>query len=754
MKTKKITINGIVQGVGFRPFIYNLANNMNIKGYVINSSKGVVIEVNCDDDLLVKFIDNIKTKKPPQSEIYSINIEDVRSKRYDSFTIKMSRKENKTTATIPADLAICDDCIKDIFSPDNRRYLYPFTNCTNCGPRFSIVEKIPYDRKKTTMRKFKMCKMCLKEYENPTDRRFHAQPNACFICGPHVWIYKNGKKICGIKAIDLIVDEIIKGNIVLIKGLGGFHIACDCFNENSVLLIRKIKNREFKPLAVMIDEIDDIIDKVYINEFEKKLLNSSVSPIVMLRKRDESFDYVSNGLDSVGVMLAYTPVHKIIFKRLKDKNFKNPLVMTSGNFKDEPIIKDNGEIKKRFSKFSILYHNREIHNRIDDSLCFVDSFNNTRLIRRARGYVPNSIKIGFDNDIHLFATGGDIKNVMGFYRKGEVILSQYIGDLEIESNRDFYIDSYRNFKKLYDFKPEVLIRDMHPGYYSRIISDSFRISKKVDVQHHISHISSVMAEYSLMDNVIGVAFDGTGYGVDANIWGGEFFIVKGKKIKRVGHIKYFKLPGSDLCVKEVWRIFASVFSNNRDFVYKFLKEKIELDKINFIFNMMDKNINSPFTSSFGRLFDAISVVVTGNLYSNFEAEMPMRIEKLAYEKTNECYRFEIKKENDIYIIDFDNIINELIMDYLNGRKKLISAKFHKGVVNLIKEFCIKLSNEYDIKDICVSGGVFQNRFIVNEVQRLFVNSDINIYLNSKVPSNDGCISLGQIFYYLGGFQSL
>lgn len=744
-KTKRIVINGVVQGVGFRPFVYKIARQLGVYGFVLNSSKGVIIEITSSDEKIEKFIKELKEKKPPHSEISKIDVMDLKFKKFKEFKILKSSNDSNIVTSIPSDLAVCDDCIKDIFDENNRRFLYPFTNCTNCGPRFSIIEKIPYDRKYTTMKKFRMCADCKAEYEEPSDRRFHAQPNACSLCGPRVWVVSSQLKIIKKGWLDYIVKRIKGGNIVLIKGLGGFHISCDAFNQKAVSELRVIKKRDFKPFAVMVDDIKYLSDYLYINEEEKKLLHSPKAPIVMLRKKENKlFEFVAPLIDSVGVMMAYTPLHRIIFKDLRDAGFKSPLVMTSGNFKDEPIIKENDEAMEKFSGFDILLHNRDIKNRIDDSVVFLDEKSNIRLIRRARGYVPDSIKINSDIDLNIFASGADIKNVFGFYRKGEVILSQYIGDLEIKENRDFFVNSYKNIKKLFGLNFDFAVIDMHPSYYSSELTKKFKIKNIIQVQHHISHIYSVMAENNLKDNVIGVSFDGTGYGLDGNIWGGEFFLMKNKEIKRVAHFDYIPLCGGDIVTKEIWRSFASLFYRRRDFVYDFLKSKVDKKTIDIVFKMMDKKINSPLSSAVGRIFDAVSVIVTGDVMSEFEASGPMKMENMAY-KTKDSYKFDILNDSGTYIIKSDSIIDDIITDYKNGKKNFISAKFHNSLLNIIKYLCVILSEEYSIYNICFSGGVFQNRFLVNSINNVF-DKRYRIFLNSKVPSNDGGIALGQIYY--------
>jgi len=748
LKTVKLIIKGVVQGVGFRPFIYRIAKELKLFGRVSNTSEGVVVYVNVDEDLLKRFIELIKTKKPPTALISSITYESVDFINFKDFKIEKSAKNKKIEALIPVDLKVCDKCIEDIFNPKDRRFLYPFTNCTNCGPRFSIIKKVPYDRKNTTMKDFKMCRDCKKEYEDPLDRRFHAQPNACPLCGPFVWVITyQGEKKCN-DCFDYIARRIISGGIVAIKGLGGFHLACDAFNQEAVKKLREFKRRDFKPFAIMIDDIDDISEMVYTNKTERDILYSVASPIVMLRKKDRSsFEYVSPMLDNVGVMIAYTPLHKILFYFLKKYGFKNPLVMTSGNLRDEPIIKDNDDAIRVFKGFDIFLHNREIYNRIDDSVVFVDELGNIRFIRRSRGYVPSPVilKMNFKNEV--FACGGDIKNHFAVYKDGKVFLSPYIGDLENESNRDFFISSYKSMKKLLGFNPKICLVDKHPNYFSTMIAKEL-FPKIFSVGHHIAHICSVMAENALVDNVIGVAFDGTGWGDDGNIWGGEFFVIKDKLIKRVAHFKYFKLSGGDLAIKEVYRSFVSFFGSDKDFVYEFLKDKIDLNRVDIIFSLGEKNINTFHTSSCGRIFDAVGVLVCGDLYSNFEAEVAMKLEHIAYEnRVDERYSFDLTREKDGYVIEWEGLVRDIIKDWRNKKSNVISSKFHNSIIYLIKEMVEKLSIEYQINDVCFSGGVFQNRYLLNGILKI-LGGRYNIFFNSKTPSNDGCISLGQIYYYL------
>jgi len=746
---KEIKINGIVQGVGFRPFIYKIAIENDIKGWVKNTSSGVIIEAYGKKENIEKFIFDIDNKKPPISIINSIKIRNISFKNLSSFKILKSDNDSKNITNIPVDLAICKDCEKEIFDIKNRRYLYPFTNCTNCGPRFSIVKEIPYDRPLTTMSSFKMCNSCLIEYENSLDRRFHAQPNACSQCGPYVWTEIGKDKLIGDKAIDFIVDKIVNGNIVAIKGLGGFHIACDAFNKKSVKKLRNFKNRPHKPFAIMVNSIKDIEKWIYIKDSEREVLNSYKAPIVMLKKKDiKYFNEVSPDLNTVGVMLPYTPLHKIIFWKLNKLKFSNPLIMTSGNMRDEPIIKDNEKAKIIFKSFDyVLYHNRPIHNRIDDSVVFVDSNDKVRLIRRARGYVPESIKLSLNFKENILSSGGDIKNTFALSRGNEIFLSQHIGDMHEKENQDFYIETIYNMEKLLDITPEVIVYDMHPNYYSSLALKTFK-AKHIKVQHHIAHILSVMAEKNLKDNILGVSFDGTGYGYDGKIWGGEFFIIKNKLVKRVAHFKYFPLPGGDICMYETWRILLSIFYANR-IPIDYLLKNIEKNKIKTILKMIDLNINSPLTSSVGRIFDAFSVLINGDFCSTYEAQGPIKLESLVKNKPKNFYKFDILDENGLYLIETKNSFLECLSD-LNKKtdKAFMSEKLHMGIVKLIVNLLIKLRNQSKINTVCFSGGVFQNRILLDWLSDELKKESFDFYFNEKVPSNDGGIALGQIYYYI------
>lgn len=748
--TKRIIITGIVQGVGFRPFIYNLARSLGLKGTVANTSEGVVIFVNVEDkNQLNRFIDEIKTKKPPSSRIDSIMVEDQPDRVFKSFEIITSSWSDKKIAKIPADLAICRECIDDISDPANRRFLYPFTNCTNCGPRFTITKKIPYDRKNTSMNLFKMCRDCNEEYNDPQDRRFHAQPNACSICGPTVWVEEKVRRIEGVEAIDLIAKRIAKGDVVLIKGLGGFHMACDAFNRESVFKIREIKKREFKPLAIMVEDLKDIEEFVLISEKERSILTSPIAPIVMLKKKHKKiFEYVAPGLGYVGVMIAYTPLHKVLFMRLKRLGFKNPLVMTSGNLKDHPIIKDNDEAKMVFKGVPILYHNREIINRVDDSVGFVDRNNEFRLIRRARGYVPNPIRISKPSKKEIFAAGGDLKNTFAFLRGDEVFVSQYIGDLDNPETASYYRDAFYSMKRLYGFEPQVLITDMHPLYRSSQIVQEFRIKKCFQVQHHLAHIYSVMAEYRIEDKVIGVSFDGTGYGFDGRIWGGEFFVVKEGRVFRAAKLDDFFIVGGDSSIKEIWKSFLSVFFGKEEFIKDVIGRDIEKKKIDVLLKAIDRKVNGVYSSSCGRLFDAVSVVVTGKMRADFEAEGPMRMEAMVVDGRDGSYRFTIDKDGERYVLRYGDFLDDIIKDYPN--RFTIAKKFHNAVVDIIVEVVSLLSKEYSIKKVVLSGGVFQNRYILDKVFTYLQDMSFEVYSNKEVPVNDGGIALGQIYFVISG----
>ncbi len=744
---KEIVISGTVQGVGFRPFVWRMALKHKIKGFVLNNSGGVLIKACGGKNDMRKFIDSLKKEAPAASRITSFTVRPAPAENFSDFSIKKSSESSLASANVPADLAVCPACAEDIANPLNRRYLYPFTNCTDCGPRFTIVEKLPYDRPFTSMKEFKMCPDCLKEYEEPADRRFHAQPNACPVCGPQIFLIHKGKKIAEKEfALSRAADFLISGHIVAIKGLGGFHLACDPFNKKAVEKLRKFKDRPFKPFAIMSDSIEELGKYLHISLKEKQILLSPRAPIVALKKKDISyFKYAAPNLDTLGVMAAYTPLHLALFKDLRNKKFKNPLIMTSGNFRDEPITKDNERAIELFSSLGpLLLHNRPIHNRIDDSLIYIDDYSQERIIRRARGYVPELIKLPVKPKEDTFAAGGDIKNSFAFTRGDELFVSQYIGDLDDSLNADFFIETYKKTSRMLSSRPASAVCDMHPLYRSSYLTSELGF-KPYYVQHHIAHFFSVMAEYGIDEKCIGIVLDGTGYGLDGKIWGCELFAYENGRVRRFASLREFRLPGGEICAFKPYRVlFSMALTAGADLRIM----NIPIDEEKAMRKMIENNFNSPLTSSAGRLFDAFACLILGKKYATYEAQLPMELESISLNNHKASpYDFIPFNDGQIPRLDFSIALKQAIADKKQKLSPAIAAyKFHKGFARGIAEVCALEAKIKKIKTVCCSGGCFQNRklslFLAEELKR----RGLKVYFNSKLPSNDGGISAGQLYF--------
>jgi hydrogenase maturation protein HypF len=757
-KAVKIVVKGIVQGVGFRPFIYRLANNLSLSGTVFNSSVGVVIEVEGDELCIDEFLKKILLDAPPISNIDNIEVTSIPIDARIGFKINESLSQEGKFIPIAPDISICEYCLQELFSPTNHRFKYPFINCTNCGPRFTIIKDIPYDRKKTTMHKFRMCNVCKNEYLDQSNRRYHAQPNACKICGPQVKLLKND-------ASEVECDEPIKkttnllkqGKIVAIKGIGGFHLACDAENDAAVYKLRKRKKREEdKPFAIMLFDVESVRRYCEVNEQEEALLTSPQRPIVLLRKLPNCTisKYVAPKNNHLGVMLPYTPLHYLLFNSLSSTRYSLLcLVMTSGNFSNEPLTKDNDEAIKRLGKIAdyLLVHNRDIHISCDDSVSNVVAQKES-IIRRSRGYAPLPIKLKFKLP-QILATGAELKNTFCLTRDNYAFISQHIGDLKNYETLQYYKKSIEHFKKLFRIEPEIIAHDLHPDYLSTKFAKEYYALHStfysiLPIQHHHAHIVSCMAENGVNEPVIGVALDGIGYGTDGKIWGGEFMIVDYKSFKRIGHLKYIPMPGGDMATIEPYRMAISYLY--MVFGRKFMNLELNFNKrwkkeqVNILIDMIDKNINSTQTSSYGRLFDAVSSILGICDKVNYEAQAAIELEMIASTDVDKKYKYEIISNENMLIIDPSNIIQEIIKDMLNNISvNIISAKFHNTLIEIINEMCIRLKNYFKIDKVALSGGVFQNRYLTEGVIRKLTNYGFICYHHSKVPTNDGGISLGQ-----------
>ena len=780
MERIKILVKGIVQGVGFRPFVYSLAKSLNLKGFVMNSSEGVVIDIEGDNS--PAFIERLSKEAPPLSQIMGVDITPVPFYGYQDFQIIKSRDEGSFTL-ISSDVSICEDCFRELLNKNDRRYLYPFINCTNCGPRYTITKSIPYDRPNTTMSVFKMCPDCEKEYHNPEDRRFHAQPNACHVCGPQVELIvtnetlkkgnppspplvKGGKGGFSDKKENPIEETIRllkEGLIVAIKGLGGFHIACDASNEEAVNRLRLKKRKSNKPFALMAPDVETIRKFCEASKEEESLLISNKKPIVLLKKLQNYLpEAIAPNNPCIGFMLPYTPLHYLLFYYSVTSLVPRPsslvynfdaLIMTSGNISEEPIVIDNEEAVSMLSGIAdaFLIHNRDIFMRVDDSVVRVMS-NNPALsfIRRSRGYVPDPIPLHEDGP-DVLGCGADIKNTFTLIKGRFAIPSQHIGDMENYETLKYFEESLKNLKDVYRVKPELLAYDLHPEYLSTQWALKQEGIKKIGIQHHHAHIASVMAEKGIKRKVIGVSFDGTGYGTDGNLWGGEFLIADITGFKRAGHFKYIPLPGGETSVKEPWRTAVSYIKDMAGDEAMHYLESIGFvkrygdDMIKDILMIIDKKQFSPLSSGAGRLFDAVSAILGVCDKNTFEGEAAIALESLTRLDVVDDYPVDIKFRETIEI-DFSHTVLRIIEDLLEGKDKgIISSKFHNTLVTAIEGVVKKLSSLHMINNVVLCGGVFQNIYLLERTIARLKSVDMKVNIHEKLPCNDAGISLGQAY---------
>jgi hydrogenase maturation protein HypF len=736
----------LVQGVGFRPFVYRLAKKYQLCGSVANRSDGVIVKIQGDATVVEKFIQDIITDAPPAAFIKRINSTRVNDSLFSGFEILPSKKNGRLYTEISPDIAVCEDCLADL-KTQKHRINYPLINCTNCGPRFSIIKELPYDREKTTMSKFKMCPVCQNEYHDIDDRRFHAQPVACNYCGPAYEYVVDDKILYDIPSmLNQIASQIDRGDVVVIKGVGGYNLVCNALNEQSVKRIRTIKNREAKPFAVMFKNVDTIKHYCVLSDREKTMLESWRRPIVILAQKELLCSAINHSLGSLGVILPYLPLHYLLFDHLKTPG----IVFTSANKSDEPLVAGDQKIKEDFLMLSdgVLRHNRNIFNPVDDSVIKVGK-KTCQVIRRSRGYVPNPVELNSSVDA-IFAAGAEQKNTFCIGKDKTGILSQHIGDLTNYETFQFYIDTVEKFFDLYHFKPEVLVCDQHPAYLSTKFTDKFAglylpdPANVIRVQHHHAHIASCLAEHKINHKVIGVCFDGTGYGTDGNIWGGEFLLCDSRSFERYAHFDYVKMPGGDAAAKEPWRMavayFEKYFGGSNEWEKLQCFEKVDQKSFALLRNMIQKNINSPLTSSAGRLFDAVAGMLNLCSFNSFEAEAPMRLESVIDKSVTGSYPYQIFNDT----VRFDQTIGAIISDLHKMPVSNISAKFHNTVVNVIVDLAGSIGREEGVRDVVLSGGVFQNTYLLEKSVEKLRNRKFSVYYNEQVPANDGGISLGQL----------
>ena len=740
----RIRIAGLVQGVGFRPFIHRLATELALSGYVLNDTDGVLIEAEGDKSSLDDFLIRIDRDKPGISNIFSLQHTYLEETGFDGFEIRESKGDGEIRVSILPDISICEECLEDIANPKDRRFMYPFTNCTNCGPRFTIIKSLPYDRQNTSMKAFTLCPDCEKEYNDTGNRRFHAQPNACHSCGPGVTLHDcDGQLICEKeKALEKVTSLIRKGYIVAVKGLGGYHLLCDAINEETVARLRKKKNREEKPMAVMFPDIEAMKSEVSLSPLEERAVQSIEKPIVIVQKSRGSAlaDSASPGNSTIGVFLPYTPLHYLVLRKLK-----KPVVATSANMTDEPIAKDEKDAFARLSKIADYYliHNRKIVRRCDDSVVRIMATRQVP-IRRSRGFAPLPIRLHFQLKKPVLALGPSMNNTIALGFEDKVYLSQHIGDLDTPLATEFYEETIHDFLRMFDIRPEVVMSDMHPGYFSTKYGETNYTKKLLKVQHHYAHILSCMVENEVSEDreIIGFAFDGTGYGLDKTIWGGEVLVASYRGFERAYHLLPFKLPGGDKAVKEPVRTALSLLYET------FGEETGKVDSLAmdnqekyFYLDMIRKDVNSPYTSSMGRLFDGVAAILDCTQKTSYHAQAAHELEQLASgSKETASYPFSLQGGT----IDYRPIVEMLVNDLHQGvARAVIAQKFHNTVVKIIVFTAEILRKERATSLVALSGGVFQNAIILDQTYSKLKKQGFVPLIHQLVPPNDGGISLGQ-----------
>jgi len=756
-KRIRATITGRVQGVGFRPTVYRYATDFNLVGFVKNAPQGVVCEVEGCRDTIAQFLNYLKKNPPSQASIDDVVTEEVPVSGEPGFSIVPSRGSGDLLVGMPPDLATCSQCLDELFNPDDRRFRYPFINCTNCGPRFTIIRELPYDRDKTSMNTFTLCPDCSAEYHDPADRRFDAQPNACAVCGPELALMNTkGETLQG----DPIIETarlLREGNILAIKGLGGYHLCCDAASDESIAQLRKRKNRPAKSLAVMFSSIDEIKEHCIVTDHEEKELTSVSRPIVILPQKDGSdlSQYISPDTKTIGAFLTYTPLHHLLLAEI------SPLIMTSGNRAEEPIVNDEKELEQILGTIAdyALNHNRPIVRRCDDSVLQI--VRGTRLfIRRSRGYVPDCITLPYDSP-SIIACGAELKNTFCITRGRQAFVSQHIGDLTEYKAFAFYRDAVDDLTRLLQVTPEIITHDMHPDYESTRYALDSPIERRIAVWHHHAHIAACMAEHQITEPVIGVALDGTGYGTDGKVWGGEFMVADLLDFRRVAHFKEYPLPGGDAAVLHPIRMALSCclkeFGNTLNpFCRSLFERTIAADEYTVLVDMIEKGIRSPATSSCGRLFDAVAALCGICSSITYEGQAAIKLQQITRTDITTCYPYTIDydEKGRPGRISFGPMIKEIVAD-LKGDTDIgeISAAFHNTIAAGVTDMCNHIRQSENINSVVLSGGVFQNDLLLDLMIKHLQDGDFNVFYHTLVPPNDAGIALGQAAIACARYQA-
>lgn len=741
-----IRYTGIVQGVGFRPLVSMWAHSLGLTGFVYNDSQGVYVEIQGYTSDLQLFLDAIQDDQPRLCRITSQRVEHLTIKNNEvEFSVKPSPLGEEVSTFISADTAPCDDCLKEL-ERDKRRKEYPFINCTNCGPRYTIIKSLPYDRERTTMDEFPMCEACKAEYEDIEGRRYRAEPNACSLCGPHYTLYKPNRTVVDTVNVWNTTRELInEGSIIAIKGIGGYHLVCDARNDVAVQRLRKRKNRPYKPLAIMVGSLDTAIELVHLSDVELDILTGMERPIVLLERNHDSLvrlsTHVAPDNHMLGVMLPYTPMHEVLLP--SDAAW----VMTSGNRSGDPVLYDDNQAFEELGAVAdyFLVHNRKIYAPLDDSVVTV-IHKKPRFIRRSRGYVPEPIHCEISGQTSILAMGSDLKNAFAMNKGSEVLVGPHIGDLQNASTHatlEWTIDRY---EKLFSIQPEKIIVDSHPQFFSSHLGERIGKSSQISVipvQHHHAHIASVMAEHNLEGPVLGIAMDGTGYGPDGSVWGGEFLLCKGNEYQRLAHIHEAPLPGGEKAVSEPWRqalwYIRNYYGNDIPPIYQDWMNRLPKG-----WEILDKALQSTMpmiqATSCGRLFDAVGSLLGLGMIHTYDAQIAIALESLCGDEKGILLDYNY----DGRILDFTPTVQSIMDGVVKGESRAhLSASFHKTVAIALCETSADLMERYNISDAAISGGVFQNRKLVELIYRAWHVG--NLYMNESVPSNDGGLALGQLW---------
>ena len=768
LTTKHVHVTGVVQGVGFRPFVYGLATQLLLHGWVCNTSAGVDIVIQGDHERVNAFVEALSAKAPPLARIDQVSAWEEVGDEYSGFEIRESESVEGAFQPISPDVAMCPDCERELLDPNDRRYLYSFINCTNCGPRFTIIKDLPYDRPATTMADFPMCDACRAEYEDPTDRRFHAQPVACPDCGPFVQLRDSAAHPSTVVSIEMRWSAILKarkllqeGRIIAIKGLGGFHLACDATNEEAVAELRRRKGRAGKPFALMFADTQTVNQHCIANKTEMALLNGHEKPIVLLNRRTGTgiAPSVAPDMDTLGVMLPYTPMHHLLLNQSDLTLMREPvppvLVMTSGNFSEEPIATENMDALERLAPLAdaFLIHNRDIHIRCDDSVVRVDHWQSGKktnsnqmpiiYLRRSRAYAPYPVSLPFDS-IPSLAVGGELKNTFCLTREHYAFLSHHIGDMENVEVYESFEQGVEHISRLFRVQPELIAHDMHPGYFTTKYAEGIADIPGVPVQHHHAHIAACMADNGLSDRkVIGLSFDGTGYGTDGKIWGGEVLLVSYADFERVAHLEYLPLPGGDAATHHPWRIavgYAEALGLDIEGL-PFLNS-VDAQAVDVVRKQVQKKLNAPETSSMGRLFDAVACLTGIRNDVTYEAQAAMELEVLSKSPlmTAIPYPFEVEGES----IRVGELLKHVIDDVRKNKSAgFIGARFHQTMSAMALRASQLARERFGINEVALSGGVWQNQVLLDLARTALVHNDFIVFTHQQTPANDGGLALGQ-----------